>query len=68
MKTSRTKKSIEEAMIRAKQHSAQYPDRTVRVLDKLHKHAVVCASEWVYNERILDGWYTVVSYKAGREV
>lgn len=62
------KKSVEEAKARAQKLSAEHPHNTVRVLDKPRKHAVVCASEWVYRERILDGWHTAAAYKAGKEV
>ncbi len=64
----RIKKSLEEAKVRAQQHSAEHPGVTVRVLDKIRQHSVVCASEWIYKERILDGWYTAATYKAGKEV
>ena len=47
--------------------SVEHPHNTVRVLDKSRKHAVVCASEWVYRERILDGWHVVTTYRAGKE-
>lgn len=62
------KKSLEEAKGQAQQHSKEHPGITVRVMDKLHKRSVVCASEWVYKERVFDGWHTVVSYRAGKEV
>ena len=63
-----SKKSLTEAENRARQHSVEHPSITVRVMDKYRKHAVVCASEWVYNERILDGWHTVVTYRNGKVV
>lgn len=62
------KKSIAEAMQRAQQQSAEHPHNTVRVMDKPRKHAVVTASEWVYKERILDGYVTVAVFKDGKEV
>ena len=62
------KKSVEEAKARAQKLSAEHTNNTVRVMDKPRKHAVVCASEWVYKERVFDGWNTVVTYRAGKEV
>lgn len=62
------KKSVEEAKAQAQKLSAEHPHNTVRVLDKPRKHAVVCASEWAYRERILDGWHVVTAYRAGKEV
>ena len=61
------KKSLEEAKARAKQHSAEYPDVIVRVMDKPRRHAVVCTSEWSYRERVFAGWHTVAIYKDGKE-
>lgn len=62
------KKSIAEAMQRAKAHSLEHLGITVRVLDRPRKHAVVCASEWIYKERVLEGWRTVAVFKDGKEV
>lgn len=62
------KKSLEEAKIQAYRHSMLHPGTTVRVMDKPRKHAIVCASEWVYRERVLDGWHTVLTYRNGKEV
>ena len=62
------KKSIAEAMQRAQQQSAEHPGVIVRVMDKPRKHAIVTASEWVYKERILDGYVTVAVFKDGKEV
>ena len=62
------KKSVEKATIRAKALSTENFGVPVRVMDKPRKHAVVTASEWVYCERILDGWHTVVTYRNGKEV
>ena len=61
------KKSIEEAKVQAQKLSAEHPHNTVRVMDKPWKYAVVCASEWGYKERVLDGWYVVTTYRAGKE-
>ena len=62
------KKSVEEAKVQAQKLSAGHTHNIVLVLDKPRKHAVVCASEWVYRERILDGWHVVTTYRAGKEV
>lgn len=62
------KKSIIEAQKRALQISEEHPDLTVRVLDKSRKHAVVNTSDWVYRERVLEGWHTVATFKGGKEV
>ena len=58
------KKSLEEAIIQAYRHSMLYPG----MMDKPRKHAIVCASEWVYRARVLDGWHTVLTYRNGKEV
>lgn len=49
------KKSVYEAMERAKKHSEDFPTIRVWVMDKPRKHAVVCASDFVQRERIVEG-------------
>lgn len=62
------KKSLQIAIEEARKHSLEFPNITVRVMDKPRKSAVVTASEWTYRERILDGWHTVVIFAGGQEV
>lgn len=59
------KKSISVKMDEAKALSKQHPKIAFRVMDKAGEKAVVCASDWVYRERILAGWHVVVSYMNG---
>lgn len=60
-----SKKSLVQAQERALFVSNQYPQATVRVMDKKGCNAVVSSSEWVYKERVLEGYHTVGSYKGG---
>lgn len=62
------KKSLVIAIESAINHSKEFPDILVRVMDKKNKRSVVCASEWIYKERVLSGWSTVASYKNGIKV
>lgn len=62
----KVKQSVMEAMQRAEKHSAEYPDIPVWVVDKPRKQAVVCASEFVCRNRIMEGWVIVAEYKAGK--
>lgn len=61
------KKSLKEATARAQRLSAEHPNNTVRVMDKPRNRAVVCASEWIYKERVLDGYVTVAVFKDGKD-
>lgn len=61
------KKSLDEAIVQAKQISLEYPKVVVRVMDKKYSKAVVCISSWVHKERILDGWHDVIAFKNGKE-
>ena len=60
------KKSLVLAMEQAQQLSIQHPGITYRVMDKPRRRAAVNASDWVYEELVLDGWYTYCSYQDGR--
>lgn len=62
------KKSLSEAHKRARGLSVENFGITVRVMDKKGCKAVITSSEWVYKERILEGWHTVTAYKNGEEV
>lgn len=62
------KKSVIEARQRALENSEVAPDILIRVMDKPHKHAVVCSHPMVYRERVLDGWHTVAAFRNGEEV
>lgn len=62
------KKSVMEARQRALESSEVAPDILIRVMDKPHKHAVVCSHPTVYRERVLDGWRTVAAFRNREEV
>ena len=62
------KKSIEAARVRAQKFSAMYPNNMVYVFDKKGKKAIISVSDWIWRERILEGWSPVALYKAGKEV
>ena len=62
------KKSLVRAMEEAQQLSIKHPGILYRVMDKPRKQAVVSGSEWIYRERILDGWYVYCKFQNGRMV
>lgn len=62
------KKSVYEAMERAKKHSEDFPTIRVWVMDKPRKHAVVCASDFVQRERIVEGWTVLAEFQNGKRV
>lgn len=62
------KKSLDDAKCIAQKISMEYPDITMIVLDKKGMKATYTASEWIYRERILEGWHTVAKYKNGKLV
>ena len=62
------KKSLELALVKAQEHSKKFPDILVRVMDKKGKRAVVTASDWIYRERVLEGYYTKAEYRNGERV
>lgn len=62
------KKSLQEAKDRALQASKEYPDIKIVVMDKRGCRAVCTASDWVYRERVIEGYHKVVTYKGGVEV
>ena len=61
-------KSLELALVEAQEHSKKFPDILVRVMDKKGKRAVVTASDWIYRERVLEGYYTKAEYRNGERV
>lgn len=62
------KKSFVKALEEAQKHSEKFPTIHVWVMDKPRKSAVVCASDFVRRERILDGWATVAEFKGGNRL
>lgn len=60
------KKSLVLAMEKAQQMSIKHPSVSFRVMDKPRKRSVVTSSEWVYRERVLEGWYTYCLFLDGR--
>lgn len=61
------KKSLREALNRAKQLSISHPACKVYVMDKPYQRAQVHISEWCVKERILEGWYGVTKFLNGEE-
>jgi spore maturation protein CgeB len=62
------KKSLQDAKARALEASKECPEVEMRVMDKKGCKAVYTASDWIYRERVLEGYNTVVSYKGGKEL
>lgn len=60
--------SVEEKMKEAEQMSLQYPDVLYRVMDKTGQRAIVTGNPWVYRERIIDGYFTVATFKGGKQI
>lgn len=61
----KTKKSLQEALTRAAEYSKGEPN-PVRVMDKKYQRSRMCASNWVYNQLILEGWKTVCTFIDGK--
>lgn len=57
--------SVKEKMKEAEQISLRHPEILYRVMDKNGKRAIVTGSEWIYRERILEGYFTVATFKNG---
>ena len=62
------KKSLLEAVERARELSTAHPQTTYYVMDKPRKQAVVSGSEWIYRERILEGWHCYCKFRDGRMI
>lgn len=62
------KKSLALAMEEARQLSIEHPGVLYRVMDKPRKRAVVSGSEWVYRERVLQGWHCYCKFRDGKTV
>lgn len=60
--------SVEEKMKEAEQMSLQYPDVLYRVMDKTGQRAIVTGNPLVYRERIIDGYFTVATFKGGKQI
>lgn len=63
-----TKKSLQIALQKAQEMSAEYPDTVYYVMDKKGKTAAVHASDWVRKEKVLIGWHTVCRFKNGQKM
>ena len=59
-------KSTLLAMEEAQTLSIEHPGHRYRVMLKPRRKAVVTGSDWVYRERILDGWRCYTSFLDGR--
>lgn len=60
--------SVKEKMKEAEQMSLNHPEILYRVMDKTGQRAVVTGEEWVYRERIIDGYFTVATFKNGKQI
>ena len=60
--------SVEEKMKEAEQMSLQHPDVFYMVMDKTGKRAIVTGDFCVYRERISDGYFTVATFKGGKQI
>ena len=61
------KKSVESAIAKAKEMHQRHPAVEIRVMDKKGKPAICTASDWIYRERVLDGYHTIFSTKDMKE-
>lgn len=62
------KKSLERALREAEKHSKEYPEVTIKVMDMKGKRATYTAFDWIYRERVLEGYHTVATYKNGERL
>lgn len=62
------KKSLSAAMEAAQEQSRMYPSYIVWVLDKPGHRAVYTVLDWIYRERIMEGYATVARFKNGERV
>lgn len=60
--------SVKEKMKEAEQMSLNHSEILYRVMDKTGQRAVVTGEEWVYRERIIDGYFTVATFKNGKQI
>ncbi len=60
--------SVEEKMKEAEQMSLHHPDIFYIVMDKIGKRAIVTGDFCVYRERISDGYFTVATFKGGKQI
>ena len=60
------KKSLKEALERAKQHSIKNPTVKVYVMDKPRcRKPLVLTSQWCIKERMFEGYYEVATFLNG---
>lgn len=62
------KKSLVLAMEEAQQLSIKHPGVTYWVMDKPRKRAIVTGSDWIYRDRVLEGWHCYCKSRDGRMV
>lgn len=62
------KKSLSEAIERAKQDSITHANIIFTVMDKKGKTAVTTSSKWIYREQVLAGYHAVTRFLNGQEV
>lgn len=60
-----SKKSLEIALVKAQALSKEHPEIEVKVMDKKGCKAICTSSNWIYRERVLEGYHTVATYKGG---
>lgn len=62
------KKSLQEALERARKQSLDFPQHTVRVMDKKGERTCVHLSDWVCQEKLLDGWQISAVFQNGKQI
>ena len=62
------KKSLLEAVERARELSTAHPQTTYYVMDRPRKRAEVHAVEWIYRELVLEGWHCYCKFRDGKRI
>lgn len=62
------KKSLQDALARAKELSENHKDVMYYVLDKKGKFAVCVSVPWVFNQYVRDGYGPVTRFKNGADL
>lgn len=53
-------------IMRAREHSDDYPNVVVRLLDKPKRGSIISSNEDMYKKYISEGWKTVAVFQAGK--
>ena len=62
------KKSLTVAKKEAQNMSLRNPGIVYYVMDKPRKRAIVTGSDWIYRDRVLEGWHCYCKSRDGRMV